>query len=649
MIKEKNMFRFINMLIICIAFISFCTSDSNWEGKKEIHNNIIYISNPIKGIWNNSKELIIEKEMTIGDQENDNNYLLVNPIDLALDENENIYICDSDNHCIKVFDANGKYIRTIGRKGQGPGEFLYPLRIEIGPLQELYVLDVINQRVTILDLEGKYLSTIKLDLAVFDMKVGPGGEIYFAAKMSDGLTPDHVIYHYNNQGQFIKSFGEPIAIAVPSFQKESYDVHLAFDQQGNLMCAYSFPYEIRFYTLDGDLIKVIQRKSPEFIKPELATLESGTKRLLIRSRIDWVVPFVDGGFLVLIEDHGPNYKESYLKRMETGAGIIFKHEFFDAEGRFLQSFPAKLNEGAILAVDKAGNVYVRWQSDNGPAISRCRLSFEKNKQTKLMKNPRLADYLNFLKGKPIPHKIRDYNLSEQDVIKQEMVLIPAGKFLMGSDDSTTFVGEITQYDFGYPPHKVYVDSFYIDKYEVTNAMYRKFVEATGYHVPRSWTTDFSNKRWDHPNQPVCYVTWQDAAVYAKWVGKRLPTEAEWEYAARGSLVGKKYPWGDKLDTTKENFFTSWDDYVTKPVGSYPPNNFGIYDIIGNANEWVSDWYSQSYPKNTPYFNPTGPPQTGLKVFKGGGGKKSSIIAYRRGEKANWDCLMGFRCVKDIDK
>ena len=165
-----------------------------------------------------------------------------------------------------------------------------------------------------------------------------------------------------------------------------------------------------------------------------------------------------------------------------------------------------------------------------------------------------------------------------------MALIPAGEFQMGDDDGD---------DDEKPVHTVYLDAFYIDVYEVTNAQYKKFMDATGLPAPSSW----NDSRFNDPNQPVVGVSWYDAAAYAQWAGKRLPTEAEWEKAARGGLMGVRYPWGDKISHDDANYASTdgvdrWKH--TAPVGSFPPNGYGLYDMAGNVWEWCMDQYDASF-------------------------------------------------------
>lgn len=305
-----------------------------------------------------------------------------------------------------------------------------------------------------------------------------------------------------------------------------------------------------------------------------------------------------------------------------------------------------------------------------------------------------------------------------------MVWIPGGTFIMGTSDSN-------RHFFDAPKHEVEVGGFWMDQTEVTNEQFAEFVKATGYVtvaerkptlesiraglppgtpdpppevlVPGSlvftpppgpvpnhhsyWWKWVPGACWKHPegpgsdiagrmNHPVVHVAWADAVAYAKWAGKRLPTEAEWEFAARGGLVDKKYVWGDEApdhggqwrcniwqgDFPHTN--TKADGYVrTAPVKTYPPNAFGLYDMAGNVWEWCSDWYRPDYYLNSPRRNPTGPassydpqepnPLAPKRVTRGGSflcsdGFCSRYKPYGRGrdEVDSSQSHVGFRCVKD---
>jgi formylglycine-generating enzyme required for sulfatase activity len=203
-------------------------------------------------------------------------------------------------------------------------------------------------------------------------------------------------------------------------------------------------------------------------------------------------------------------------------------------------------------------------------------------------------------------KQSDEIIWEKDGAK--MRLVPAGEFSMGSND-----GDSDEK----PVHTVYVDAFYMDVYEVTVGQYKKFIKATGHSAP-NWSNVSRYSPTD--NHPIVDVSWDDAQAYCKWAGKRLPTEAEWEKAARGGLVGKKYPWGDELSHDYANYDGTggrdkWN--TTSPVGSFAPNGYGLYDMAGNVWEWCSDWYAGNYYADSPTRNPQGPTSGQYRVCRGG--------------------------------
>ncbi len=169
--------------------------------------------------------------------------------------------------------------------------------------------------------------------------------------------------------------------------------------------------------------------------------------------------------------------------------------------------------------------------------------------------------------------------TSKELIPSRMVKIPAGEFIMGTNDWWPKSG---------PEHKVYLDSFYMDIYEVTNAEYKKFVDATGHRAPDHWKNNTYAP--EKKNHPVTFVDWYDANDYCHWAGKRLPTEAEWEKAARGT-DGRVFPWGNVFDSEKGNT-PQHGKGGTMPVGSFPKgvSPYGVHDLAGNVWEWINDWY-----------------------------------------------------------
>ena len=251
-----------------------------------------------------------------------------------------------------------------------------------------------------------------------------------------------------------------------------------------------------------------------------------------------------------------------------------------------------------------------------------------------------------------------------------MVLIPAGTFEMGSEDAQPWEHSVV--------HTVHLDAFYMDVYEVTNAQFKAFLDANPQWLKdniedrfhnewepylRDWSgTDYPAGKADHPVMPV---NWYAAMAYAEWAGKRLPTETEWEYAARGGLAGKKYPWGDTISPADANYSDS-DIGDTTPVGAYAANGYGLYDMAGNVWEWCldafdRDFYAASDNSRNPIAggetvqwlreNFTTLPDYSVRALRGG--SWSARAQFVRVAQRAWDTTVsaydsqGFRCVRDI--
>ncbi|XP_073420577.1 formylglycine-generating enzyme [Dendrobates tinctorius] len=278
--------------------------------------------------------------------------------------------------------------------------------------------------------------------------------------------------------------------------------------------------------------------------------------------------------------------------------------------------------------------------------------------------------------------------------RDEMVLLPSGVFTMGTDEP------------GIPPdgegpaRRVHIDSFYMDKYEVSNSEFEKFVAATGYVTEAEtfgdsfvfegliseevksgidkavaaapWWLPVKGADWRHPegpdsdiqermDHPVLHVSWNDASAFCSWAGKRLPTEGEWEYACRGGLENRLFPWGNKLEPKGEHYANVWqgdfpdrntgaDGYVqTCPVTVFPPNSYGLHNMVGNAWEWTADWWSTQHAADEAH-DPKGPSSGKDKVKKGGSYMchKSYCYRYRCAARSqntpdSAASNLGFRC------
>ena len=254
----------------------------------------------------------------------------------------------------------------------------------------------------------------------------------------------------------------------------------------------------------------------------------------------------------------------------------------------------------------------------------------------------------------------DISIQELERATAEMVRIPAGEFQMGSNEITEAI----------PRHTVYLDEFYIDPYEVTNAQFKAFIDANPEwrkdNIPSEYHNGNYLKHWDgndyanwQANHPVVYVSWYAAMAYAKWVGKRLPTEAEWERAARGGVAHKRYVWGNSRDPGRANY--GYYGKHTRPVGSYLPNGYGLHDMGGNVWELCLDQYDKNFYRHSPKENPVAGVSdiealmedfTGvqtLRVSRGGSWntRNSPAQTASRGndKPTNTNSWLGFRCAK----
>jgi formylglycine-generating enzyme len=230
------------------------------------------------------------------------------------------------------------------------------------------------------------------------------------------------------------------------------------------------------------------------------------------------------------------------------------------------------------------------------------------------------------------------------ISEPRLVTIPAGWFLMGSE-----VGQ----DNERPIHRVWIDSFCLAAHQVTNSAYAAFLRHRRKRPPPFW----HDANFSHPEQPVVGVSWNDAEEYCAWLADmthrayRLPTEAEWERAARGGVEGALFPWGDALPESLPNYANRWQS-GPELVGLSAPNAYGLFDICANVHEWCSDWYSPDYYAASPERNPRGP-GTGVRRASRGGSWRHHIKVTRCAGRSSIPphfqyADYGFRVACDLD-
>jgi formylglycine-generating enzyme required for sulfatase activity len=242
---------------------------------------------------------------------------------------------------------------------------------------------------------------------------------------------------------------------------------------------------------------------------------------------------------------------------------------------------------------------------------------------------------------------RDFSVYESIVGDdgREMILVPEGVFTRGSLE-----GGFDEK----PVQEIYLDAFYVDKYEVTVEAYNTFRKAANYVEPSVPFFQGDHELLKTPNYPVVGVSWYDAVNFCTWAGKRLLTEAEWEKAARGTH-GLIYPWGNNMLPKRANMAGTADGFkYMAPVGSFPMGRsvYGVYDMAGNVSEWVNDWYDQFYYEGAPMINPQGAEKSKNRVFRGGSwdARKVDIRSGKRfaATPGRKDSIVGFRCGKSVN-
>ncbi len=382
---------------------------------------------------------------------------------------------------------------------------------------------------------------------------------------------------------------------------------------------------------DGSLVtasglKLVQSPPPPMGKPQLQTQ----------------IPAPSSGLKTLQKLPSSQSGLTFIEEMPGGKGLEFIQQGANSGLKVVQEVSASSGV-QMIPLPSGSNIIVLQMPANSQGIKVIQLpsfssasspSASSANPDDVVKETPSPEPVDKEANKPMPAETPDQK-KDKDTDLSQMALIPAGDFMMGSPSGKGNSDE-------HPQHKVWVSAFYMDKYLVTFDQYDKFCEATGRDPAQ-------DNGWGRGKNPVINIKWGDADAYCRWAGKRLPTEAEWEKAARGG-TDTSYFFGEDPGQLKDYaWYADNSNDRVQPVGQKKPNPYGLYDIVGNVWEWVNDYYGQSYYDESPAQNPPGPAGGEYRVLRGGSWNINAdyLESAHRGmdEPDHQDTSDGCRCAK----
>jgi hypothetical protein len=398
------------ILILPIILFCLCSKSGQWKGNITEENGVVVVHNPEEGLWKNSKRMVLEEMFRIGEEEGDSAYLLAKIWDIAVNQKGDIYICDLKDNCIKVFNSNGIYIRTIGKKGQGPGELYLPSEMSLDSESNLYVYDAGNNRICIFNCQGIFMDSFRYNLPklhrvdkkierfispyIFDMHIGSDHTILLSvwlppSKVTEDFENYPLIFQLNKKGETIKSFGKQMITG-----KTDINIHFSWSTmvlKGNkIICTVSYPYKIIIFNSSGKLEMGILKDDRIFEgykvlnDSEIMSYSYDYQSVNTQGSISYPLVLPDGKIMVEVTDNGENYIEdqkNFLmarakgKFYDSSQNIKFYYDLFDSEGRFLQRFPSNPGQGSIRYIDLDGFAYAV-KSDEFPQVIKYKIYFE---------------------------------------------------------------------------------------------------------------------------------------------------------------------------------------------------------------------------------------------------------------------------------
>ncbi len=379
--------RTIIYLILILANSIFAQPD--WKGSLEVKDGITWIHNPRQGIWDNdpSKKLTVERIFSVGSLDADEEYLFSWVQDITTDAAGTVYACDSQENRIQVYNKAGKYIRTIGRKGQGPGELMRPMVVRVSPDGRIFVQDDLNVRISIFKPNGKFDHSFRyIRYCSENLEIDPDGDVLLShlsevPNKENAINP--IVTGYNLKGTIVKQFGEPLLLLKNDGYGRPYYDHYGFTSlnDGVFLITFKISYLFHYYK-NQKLIKVVEKESDIFTAPEFteaifrATSGEGgkVKAVVARSGIWKTFSLPSNRLAVFIRDGGKNFKEKAVGGRDFETVI----DLFDSDGKFLKSYAWDwLNLGLLKHVDNEGYFYTNFgESEIVPGVTKWRVTFE---------------------------------------------------------------------------------------------------------------------------------------------------------------------------------------------------------------------------------------------------------------------------------
>jgi len=372
----------ITLLLVIHLLLVCCSSKSDWKGHKQIKNGVVYMHNSDKGLWNEKKKIELTHLLTIGAEDMGEDYLLVRPFSLLIDKSKNIYICDNEDHCIKKFNKDGRFLCRIGQKGEGPEDLYDPVKIALTDDDHLCVLS--QGKISYFSLEGNFINCVRIqgfqshDMAILSGHANIFISQYFSSYKNPSKGFEFVFFEIDGDGKVINRFGEPAKKGMTSALNVFSSAFLSTSSHNELITTFvESPIEIRIYDSKIKHRLTITRDSEIFVHPQIQKIPLGgdnfIEKLIVRGQLGRSMVFPDKKLFVGIIDFGRDFMEKREKRVSSFKTM---YDLYDPEGRYLQTFYWKPDGEEYFAhIDRDGYIYSFAGPGQSPQVKKYKIAF----------------------------------------------------------------------------------------------------------------------------------------------------------------------------------------------------------------------------------------------------------------------------------